>query len=145
MPDAVRTLETFGFIRRQLNLVAIKLLKKHRLHPKQLVLLRFVHEHKKVTLTQLAQGTATDMAAASRAVGPLINQGWLKKIRDPKDSRCWIIQLTPRAERKISELEKLYSRLADVFFDGLSARDRGHLERLLDKISAHLTKTHLEL
>lgn len=136
--DPVRALENFGKIRRQINLVAVKLLKDHRLHPKQMVMLRFVNRHGKVTLTQLAAGTATDMAAASRAIGPLIKQGWLKKARDPKDGRCWIIQLTPRAARKMPGIERVYSGLAKMFYAPLNEREGRDFLRLLTKVSERL-------
>lgn len=136
--DPVRALENFGKIRRQINLVAVKLLKDHRLHPKQMVMLRFVNRHGRVTLTQLAEGTATDMAAASRAIGPLIKQGWLKKARDPKDARCWIIQLTPRAARKMPGVERVYTELARRLSAPLSAKEGKVLLRLLTKVSERL-------
>ena len=140
--DPVRALEHFGKIRRQINLVAVKLLKDHHLHPKQMVMLRFVLRHERVSLTRLAQGTATDMAAASRAIGPLIKQGWLKKARDPKDARCWIIQLTPRAAKKMPRIERVYADLARMFYAPLSAREGKDLLRLLSKVSDRL-QTHL--
>ncbi|MBX3022693.1 MAG: winged helix-turn-helix transcriptional regulator [Bdellovibrionales bacterium] len=136
--DAVRALERFGSIRRQLNLVAVKLLKDHGLHPKQMVMLRFVSENNEVSLTQLARGTATDMAAASRAIGPLIKQGWLKKMRDPQDSRRWIIQLTPKAQRKMPAIEKIYVQLADLLCDPLDSREIKEFSRVLEGISQGL-------
>lgn len=139
--DAVFALQKFGNIRRQLNLVAVQLLKDLSLHPKQMVMLRFVHAQKQVSLTQLANGTATDMAAASRAIGPLIKQGWLKKVRNAEDSRCWIIQLTPKALRKMSEVEKIYGRLADLLCESLNARECKDFARTLDKVSKQLTET----
>jgi DNA-binding MarR family transcriptional regulator len=135
---AVLALERLGNIRRQLNLAAVKLLRSHRLHPKQMVMLRFVYAHGEVSLTQLARGTATDMAAASRAIGPLIKQGWLKKIRDPDDSRRWIIELTAGAARRLPGIDKIYSKLARIAAEPLSPRERKELLKILTKMLQHL-------
>lgn len=139
--DAVLALQKFGNIRRQLNLVAVKLLKNLNLNPKQMIMLRFVHAEGRVSLTRLANGTATDMAAASRAIGPLIKQGWLKKLRNPQDHRCWIIQLTPKATKKMAEVEKIYARLADLLCDSLKPRECKDFVRLLDIVTTRFTET----
>lgn len=136
--ESIRALEKLGNIRRQLNLTAVKLLRNYGLHPKQVVMLRFVSEQGEVSLTELARGTATDMAAASRAIGPLIKQGWLKKVRDPEDSRRWIICLTPKAERKMPGIEKVYAKLAAMFSAPLAPRERKDLSRLLERVLVHL-------
>ena len=139
MPKAVQALEKLGNIRRQINLMAVKMLRDQHLHPKQMIMLRFIHAQGEVSLTQLARGTATDMAAASRAIGPLVHNGWLQKKRNPDDSRCWIIGLTPTARRKMLKVNQIYAKLADIMAGPLNKRERDVLLGLLTKVSTGLT------
>jgi len=60
------TLEVFGLIQREINLLFTSQLKSLEIGPKQAIMLRYVQKFPKISHAQLARATATD-PASSRA------------------------------------------------------------------------------
>lgn len=131
-------LETYGLIRRELNLRATGALRAMEIGPKQAIMLRYIQKNPKSSLAQLSRMTATDPAASGRAIDCLIKQGWITKEEHPSDRRRWVLVLTSEGRKKMSNVNKVYNSLAKVFLEALGPKEQEQFGKLLRKILTQL-------
>ena len=131
----IEILESFGRLKRELNLAVLHELKPLGLGYKQAGMLRYLAKHKFCSQADLARYTITDPAATGKMVAELVKQGLLSQKEHASDKRRWVISLTPKgtalARRLTGHVEKLARQLAAP----LDHKEQRALVALLDKIS----------
>jgi DNA-binding MarR family transcriptional regulator len=87
-----------------------------------------------LTASQVAQRTAMDKVAVSRAVARLLEAGRLSRVADAGDRRRALLRLSP-AGRKIHDEVVPHARgFERLLLDGMAADERALLFRLLDRL-----------
>lgn len=80
-----------------------------------------------VQVTHLANGTLTGL------LDGLEREGCIKRVRNPKDGRSWLVQLTPRGRRVCTKLHARHSMVMDFLHGAFSEDEAAELGRLLAK------------
>lgn len=83
---------------------------------------------------QLAQRTAMDKVAVSRAVASLIAQGRVLGRVDDKDRRRTLLRLSSRGESLLARIAPLARAYETRLLEQLDSTEREQLEYLLDKL-----------
>ena len=76
------------------------------------------------TVGAIASALGIDDSTASRNVGILVRDGYLKRVRDPEDRRAFRLLLTPRARQALSELTCDERDVFGTVFDRLAPPER---------------------
>jgi len=79
----------------------------------------------------LTSGSMT--AAANR----LVEKGFITRIQDPSDGRCFYLHLTKRGRRLIADVFDRHSQNLEKIAAVLNSQERSELVRLLKKIGLH--------
>lgn len=79
----------------------------------------------------LTSGSMT--AAANR----LVKKGFITRIQDPSDGRCFYLHLTKRGRRLIADVFDRHSQNLEKIAAVLNSQERSELVRLLKKIGLH--------
>lgn len=137
-PTSTQILEEFGRVRRLLNKIAIQSLTDLKIGVKQMGVLRLVHRQGQCSLTEIAEGIGSDMAATSRMINSLVESSWLKKAVDPVDRRQCIVKLNAKALKKVDEIESVYKEVSNRFTKGLTKGEQYQFYTLLTKIEQHM-------
>lgn len=136
-------LQNFTALRRKINRLAVQEAKKIGLGAKQLSILRALYREGTASVTLLAEQTDSDLATASRSLGALERKGWLRREKDPQDSRRQVVSLTAKGKRKSDELNAVIERLADLLFGNLSRNEKTEFMKILDKLHHTLDQAEL--
>lgn len=139
-PTSTQILEEFGRVRRLLNKIAIQSLTDLKIGVKQMGVLRLVHRQGQCSLTEIAEGIGSDMAATSRMINSLVGSSWLKKAVDPVDRRQCIVKLNVKAQKKVDEIESVYKDVSNRFVKALSKGEQHQFYVLLTKIEQHMQR-----
>jgi DNA-binding MarR family transcriptional regulator len=131
-------LESFGQMRRQLNVIFYRRLRPLSIGPKQAILLRQLHKTQPASLAELSRTTQTNPAATGRAVDGLIKKGCILQIDHPTDRRRWKLSLSEKGLVMAKEIDNIASDIACVLCQPLDALERTELARLMTKMASHL-------
>lgn len=94
-----------------------------QLRSTQFSVLIHVDELEEPTMKQLAAALVMDFSALSRAVQPLIRDGYVRLVANPEDGRSKRVTLSKVGERKLVEARELWSK-AQARFETLFGPDR---------------------
>lgn len=86
--------------------------------------------------SQVAERTAMDKVAVSRAVSGLEDVGRLERVRDESDGRAARLHLTPEGEAVYAQVVPIALASERELIDGLSADERAQLAALMGKLAA---------
>jgi DNA-binding MarR family transcriptional regulator len=87
-----------------------------------------------LSAAQVAERTAMDKVAVSRAVSSLLEKGRIERSVSPGDRRRSILKLSAEGTRIYREVVPLALRHEQSLLDVLDAADRDALERILDTL-----------
>jgi MarR family transcriptional regulator, transcriptional regulator for hemolysin len=130
----VEVLEKFGSVRRALNRLAVQRLKAVGLGTKQALVLRVVNNKGECSITELAQTSESDLAAVSRMITSLVKSGWLTRSVHPGDGRQSVIKLSPKAKRRMEEIDMIVNDLAELFAAPVTPDELDILYKVLEKM-----------
>jgi len=85
-----------------------------------------------LSAAQVAERTAMDKVAVSRAVSSLLDKGRIERSISPGDRRLSILKLSAEGTRIYREVVPLALRHEQSLIDVLDSTDRQALERILD-------------
>jgi len=89
-----------------------------------------------LSAAEVADRTAMDKVAVSRAVGRLIDSGRVRRETDPQDRRRSVLDLTTEGRRIYLRITPVLLRYERELLDTLPASERRHLVDLLRKLQA---------
>ncbi len=87
-----------------------------------------------ITAGTVAQRTAMDKVAVSRALARLQSAGYLRRKSDVTDRRRAMLQLSAAGDRLYRRIAPLAMEFENQLLDSLDERDRRHLDRLLTRL-----------
>ncbi|GIX34777.1 MAG: MarR family transcriptional regulator [Lysobacteraceae bacterium] len=90
----------------------------------------------------VAERTAMDKVAVSRAVNALIQRGLVQRVFDPNDRRRSVLSLSERGQEVYDQVAPLALRLEASLLDALDEDERALLWRVLDKLDAAELRVH---
>ena len=115
-----------------------------RLYPKETGLslpngrcLSVVGAFQPISVNRLAQLANLNKAQASRSAQWLADEGFLHKADAPGDGRAVELSLTPKGRKACHQTMAFIERRNQAIFGVLSARERGLLGDLFDRLIAH--------
>ena len=95
-------------------------------------------ERAPISSNDVCDATAMDKAKVSRALATLRHRGFVKKASHPDDQRLLRLSLTAKGQRVYSAIVPRARQLEAELMAGLTAGERGQLDRLLDKLQARV-------
>jgi DNA-binding MarR family transcriptional regulator len=96
-----------------------------------------------LSANEVAERTAMDKVAVSRAVASLIKQKRLKRQFDKKDLRRSMLSLSAAGEKIYSQVAPLAKQLQDALLTDFDDKERVLLNLLLDKLAAAELTVHV--
>lgn len=69
----------------------------------QIGLLIVLAKRSGVSQRELVDATGFDKSTLKEMIGRMVAKGWIKRARDPKDSRAWTMDITPQGEALVAE------------------------------------------
>lgn len=121
-------------IRAQLD----ELLKPWRVTALQYTALAVLDQRNDLTAAELARNSFVRMQSMADLVGSLERSGLVRRQRDVKDRRRWLISLTPDGRQLLSEASGEVAALEALMITGLSARTVEELRVGLDTCRRNL-------
>jgi DNA-binding MarR family transcriptional regulator len=88
----------------------------------------------------LAGRIETDPMTVSGLIERLEAKGLVVRVADPTDSRAKIVLITDRARAMVAKMKKLAENLYAVAFEGISEAERENALKVLQQMSANLSK-----
>lgn len=95
-------------------------------------------EESGITATEVAQRTAMDKVAVSRAVQGLVKAGRVRRLASQQDGRVAKLRLTAKGQRIYNEITPLALGYEDAVLEPLTRVERGYLDAILRKLSRRL-------
>ena len=68
----------------------------------------------------IVSGTEVSKPAISRTVASLVRKGWVTRLRNPRDKRSYIVNLTDKARREQQFIESQFDAIVDAAKQGIS-------------------------
>ena len=105
------------------------------LTPVKFMLLRLLGP-KRATVSEISEHLGVTLSAVTYLCDQLCAAGLITRGRDEADRRLVCLDLTREGREKLAEVEAVRLSLARKYLTGLSADDRSHLLRCLEKLDA---------
>ena len=102
----------------------------------KMFILHVLSHDDEISLNELADRTATDQSSASLAVGKLVETGHVRRTVSPEDRRQVRLGLTPKGKAVVRRSPPAAQERILESVQSMPARDRQHLKKLLDQLTA---------
>jgi DNA-binding MarR family transcriptional regulator len=102
----------------------------------QAQVLFYIAQHPGCYMGQVAKTFNVTLSAITQIVDRLVQKRFLTRVSNPTDRRVSILELTTEGKTLVQELEKLQVEVLEPVLQRLSARDRDHLIKGLEKFVA---------
>lgn len=89
---------------------------------------------KGVSVKSIANHLALSGAFITIETGKLDGQGFVRKVKNPRDGRGVLVQVTKDGNRLLSKLAPLQQNINDKLFSSLGREDFNYLNKLVDKM-----------
>ncbi|MDE2455344.1 MAG: MarR family transcriptional regulator [Burkholderiales bacterium] len=103
-------------------------------------ILATVFELEGATLSEIAEGAEMDRAQASRSVGMMVREGFLKRMAKPGNARYAKVVFTAAARELYEAILARYREANVSLLASLSAEEVGQLDVLLGKLRARVAE-----
>jgi len=110
-------------------------------NPKQIYLLRKLHEKAAMAPSRIAEMLFADRPTVASMLKTMERAGWISRRRDPANGRQVLVSITAAGRRKLESVPQELWRSGKTSFDPLaclSAKGRVELVRLLNKINTSI-------
>jgi DNA-binding MarR family transcriptional regulator len=104
--SVVRLRMTLNRLSRQLNRSSAVV----GMSPTHVAIFMAVARHGPIGLGRLAEIESVNATMLSRVVGKLEKAGLVERLADPKDKRCFLVNLTPEGRRRHAEIKEAKTR-----------------------------------
>ncbi len=85
-------------------------------------------EHRKFSLSELAEHLHVSLPTMSNSVTILEERGWAERVRSPEDRRKVVIEITPEGRAVLAEVNSMAEARVDQIMETLSTQDRDTLQ-----------------
>lgn len=142
-PD-IQLLETFGRLRRALNLHYTQTVRPLGIGAKQAALIRLLDKKGTASLAELSRWTLTDPAATTRAVNVLLKRGLVRQTEHPTDKRRWQMALSPAGKKAATQVHRTYGELAQRVASALTGSERKTFMEILLKLNGTFSSSRMK-
>jgi len=129
-----RVLREIGMIARCVNTMADAEYRQFSLEKGQFLYVVRVCEYPGINQETLSNMLKVDRSTTAKAVGKLINQGYMRKERSEKDKRSYKLYPTPRARQAYNVLRGVEDRTAESALQNFTDDERMMVLTLLAKM-----------
>ena len=105
----------------------------------QAQVLFYIAQHPGCHMAQVAKTFNVTLSAITQIVDRLVQKQFLTRVSNPADRRVYILELTPEGKALVQELEVLQVEVLEPVLQRLSACDRDHLIKGLEKFVEAVT------
>jgi DNA-binding MarR family transcriptional regulator len=126
-------------MRRALTALAQGNYTEHGIGVLQAKCIRWIGEAGSISQAALARRIETDPALTGRALGTLVERGWVKRERSDVDRREYVLSLSPSGKRMQDKVERARHELAAKVIAALDDSDVEDFERVARKLIAAFT------
>lgn len=113
-------------------------LRRHKIGPKQALIIYQVSIERECSLATLARATGTDPAALGRSVDGLLKDGYLERRPHENDRRQSLVSLTKKGMTLLPKIRQVQADLFEELVAALSPEERAVLGSIQSKVLAHL-------
>jgi DNA-binding MarR family transcriptional regulator len=106
----------------------------------QAILLMILSQDDGMTHSEIAAKLEISPAAATKVIKRMEQAGYLQRQADPGDERVSRVYLREAGRALIAEIDRVFGRLDQMMFDGLSEPDLERLRDLLTHMQANLQR-----
>lgn len=128
------------------NAVGDRLRDRHGIVTSQFELLRYVRDHPRSRVAEIAATFVAGVGAISKSVDRLETRGWVTRFQNPDDRRSSLISLTSSGESLVAEAQGTFNdALDDLLSPALSAGQVGEASAILTRLRQVLEQTRAGL
>lgn len=106
------------------------------LHQRQLVALSYLRDHGPTPQQTLAERLCMDASSLVCLLNQLEDNELIVRRRDRTDRRRGILELSPRGERTLTQIDQALHSIDDAILTGLQPHERDSLQGLLARLTA---------
>ena len=88
----------------------------------------------RLTMAEIAERIGRDKSTVTALVDKLVRLGYVAKERDTEDTRVFYVTLTHKGNELKPIFEAISSGILEVFYFGISEKEKEELTRILNKI-----------
>lgn len=96
-----------------------------------------LYNKEKMTMAEIADKIGKDKSTVTALIDKLIKLGYVSKERDTRDSRVTYVALTHAGKELKPKFEAISKSVLNVFYLGISEKDKEELIRILNKINSN--------
>ncbi len=97
-------------------------------------ILHALNHRPKMTMAEIASKIGRDKSTVTALVDKLVRLGYVTKERDTLDTRIIYVTLTPKGYELQPVFEEISKEVLDIFYSGISEKEKEELFRILNKI-----------
>jgi DNA-binding MarR family transcriptional regulator len=105
------------------------------LTPRQFAILAAVAEANGINQVGIVEATGIDRSSTAELVRKLQQRGFVQRRRDRRDTRSYIVTLTPKGRELVERLRPTVARVDETVLEGLARADRTRLLEALAQIA----------
>ena len=126
---------------REHGLTASALLSPYKVSLNQMLIVAHLSQNEPLTVSELAQLTASDKSSISRTLSGLEKLGWIRKITGKVDKRQALIYLTAKGKTHSKFADEICSSLSQAMESALTASEKRQFISMLGKIITSLIES----
>ncbi|WP_417320396.1 MarR family winged helix-turn-helix transcriptional regulator [Emcibacter sp.] len=108
---------------------------KFGIAPPEWKVMAHLHRFPDISAADVAEKTALDKVAVSRAVNSLLDKGLIQRSYAQEDRRRSILNLTNKGGDIYRQIEPLVTEYETALLDALDDREKADLDRLISKLT----------
>lgn len=133
-PNMINFMKLNSKIFRNTHMYLDKALKQYEISSGTFPYLFMLEHNEGINQNRISREIGNDKAMSARTITKLIEQGYVSKKEDARDSRAYKLYLTPQAREVIPAIRKEINSLIDLITADLSEEEKNITMRSLAKI-----------
>ena len=130
----------FSIIYRHGRVMHDKAMKQFGITGQQMGYIRWIGENPGISQEALARRMQIDKGAVAKAVGNLVEKGFVERRKNPDDRRAYCLFPTEKARNIRSRIEQCARRIEGELFDGLTPEETELFENLLGRVTENMMR-----
>ena len=106
--------------------------------PEQWMVLYQLWQEDGLTIGQLASNTKKDFANITRVVELLVRDGYIRKVKNPKDKRSCCVFILPKANEIKEDIQNVFHSMTKLSLKGINSKEQIFLLDILARIESNV-------
>lgn len=103
-----------------------------------------VFDAKQITITRLSEALGVKKASVTQMIDGLVGKGYIKKVKNIKDKRSSLIELTEKGRMLMESEDSIYKEFTERISRLLTPKELKNLEELMLKLAQGVEKIDVE-